>query len=401
VTRLIYIANMRLPTEKAHAVQIMQNCEAFAQAGADVTLWAARRFNPSAPLRQIEDVWAHYGVARVFGIQRLFCIDLMPLTWDQVNALSKLIFALQVLSFTLAALISAVFTPAEIYYTRDLPVALALSLVKPRRAIAYEPHRLWKSTWGKRLQALAVKRAGAVIPVTAPLADALITLGADPARVLVAHDGIRAERFAHVPDQITARQAVGWPEDAFIVGYMGQLQTMGMDKGVGSLVSALSTLPDVSIGLVGGPDDMAAQLREHWLANGQTDAAFLYAGQVSPDRIPTYLSAFDLCVMPLPYTEHYAFYASPLKLFEYMASGRAIIATDLPGWADVVQHEMNAYLIAPSDVPALQAAIVRLKDDPALRERLALAAKERVFAEYTWAARAQRILNHIQQGQAQ
>lgn len=397
MTHLIYIANMRLPTEKAHAVQIMQNCEAFAQAGATVELWAARRFNTAA-LRHIDDVWAHYGVAPVFNIQRLFCIDLMPLTWDQVNALSKLFFALQVLSFTLAAWLKALFTHAEVYYTRDLPVVLALSLVKPRHTIAYEPHRLWKSTWGRRLQALAVKRAGAVIPVTGPLGEALVKLGAEQERVLVAHDGIREARFTHVPDQAEARRQIGWPEDAFIVGYMGQLQTMGMDKGVGSLVSALQSLDGVSIGLVGGPDDMAEALRGHWLENGQPDAAFLYAGQVPPDRIPVYLSAFDLCVMPLPYTEHYAFYASPLKLFEYMASGRAIIATDLPGWADVVQHGVNAYLVPPSDVPALATAIRDLKADPALRQRLAEAAKAKVMAEYTWAARAQNILYHIQQG---
>ena len=60
MTRLIYIANVRLPTEKAHGLQITQNCEAFAGAGASVTLWAARRVNTPA-MRRIPDIYAHYG----------------------------------------------------------------------------------------------------------------------------------------------------------------------------------------------------------------------------------------------------------------------------------------------------------------------------------------------------
>src|SRR4051812_30948237 len=76
--KLLYIASIRLPTEKAHGLQIVQNCEAFADAGAAVTLWVARRFN-TAELRAVGDVWAHYGVKRNFVLRRIPCIDLLPL----------------------------------------------------------------------------------------------------------------------------------------------------------------------------------------------------------------------------------------------------------------------------------------------------------------------------------
>jgi glycosyltransferase involved in cell wall biosynthesis len=84
-----------------------------------------------------------------------------------------------------------------------------------------------------------------------------------------------------------------------------------------------------------------------------------------------------------------------MKLFEYMASGRAIVASDLPSTAEVVTDGETALLYPPGDATALGGAIIRLRDDPALRERLGSAAARDVLAHYTWAARAKAILKHI------
>ncbi len=397
MNRLLYIANARIPTEKAHGLQIMQNCEAFADAGADVTLWAANRIN-TPELSTAGDPFVYYGVEQVFGLRRLPCLDLLLWVGEHVRLLTRIAFFLQVATFTLSALLMALVTRAEVYYSRDLPVILALSLVKPRRMIAYEPHRRSQSRIGRWLQNLAVRRAGTVIPITPKLAEDLITDGANMARVLPAHDGIRRARFANMPDQATARQILGWPQDAFIVGYVGRLHTMSMDKGISILIEALSKIEGVTLALVGGPDEMAAALRQQWLDAGLLEVCFLYAGQVGAPRVPLYLSAFDVCAMPHPHTQQFAHYTSPLKLFEYMAARRAIVASDMPGWADVVQQDDSALLVAPGDTQALAAAIQRLKEDPALRVRLAECAYQRVMTYYTWDVRAQVILNKINAG---
>lgn len=383
--RLLYIANARLPTEKAHGLQIMQNCEAFADAGVSVTLWAARRIN-MAEMKAAGDPFAYYGVKRNFALRYIPCIDLLSLFtsgWP-----SRIAFYLQLGTFTLVALLLALFTHANLYYSRDPLVLWALSFVKPRRALVYEAHRLS----GNRLQRQVVRRVGTIVAITPRLADDLIALGADPARVVVAHDGIRRERFANVPAQAEARRLVGWPPDAFIVGYVGRLHTLAMDKGLGTLIEALRKVEGASMALVGGPDDMAEALRQHWVSLGLDEARFLCAGHVPPERVPLYLSAFDVCATPHPWTEHFAYHTSPIKLFEYMASQRAIVASALPGWADVVQDGESALLVPPGDAEALAAAITRLRDDPALRERLAANAYVRVTARYTWAARARAIL---------
>ena len=88
-------------------------------------------------------------------------------------------------------------------------------------------------------------------------------------------------------------------------------------------------------------------------------------------------------------------HASPLKLFEYMAAGRAIVASDLPAWSDVVAHGETALLLPPDDVAAWSEAIDRLLSDSDLRERLGEIARNQALEQHTWDVRAARILAHI------
>ncbi len=390
--KLLYLANARVPSEKANALQIVQNCEAFAEAGAEVTLWAARRFNPPA-LRGVRDVWAHYGVRRCFRLRRLPCLDLMPLVPGRSDWPARLIFYLQYATFILSALVGLAFTRADLIYSRDEQTLLVLSLFKPRRRLVYEAHQRAQGRLGRWLQRQVVRRAGTIVTVTARLAVDLTALGADPGRVLVAHDGVRRARFAGLPDRAAARAALGWPPGSFIIGYVGQLRTMGMDKGAAALVEAAARLEGAALALVGGPAAAAEALRARWLALGRPADRFVYAGQVAPERVPLHLAALDVGVLPFPWTEHFAYYASPLKLFEYMAAGCAVVASDLPSLAEVVEDGETALLTPPGDVAALAAALRRLQADPALTARLAANAQARALAAYTWDARARAILD--------
>jgi glycosyltransferase involved in cell wall biosynthesis len=394
---ILYLANARIPTEKAHGLQIMQNCEALADGGARVTLWTAARRNTPA-LRAVSDPFAHYGVKANFRIRRLPCLDLLPLVPDRSDGLARAIFWLQLATFTLAALIGAIFTRADAIYSRDAFVIAILGAFFPRRKLGYEAH----SWHGGALERRAIRRAtrsgGAIFTTTRQLADTIIAAGAEKTRVHVAPDGIRAARFADLPDRETARRAVGWRRDAFIVGYVGRLHTMGVDKGVGTVVDAIAAPEAFTLALVGGPDDMAAALREQWRARGGSDAAFLYAGQVPAADVPLYLRAFDVCVLPLPYTEHFAHYASPMKLFEYMAAGRAIVASDLPSTREIVTDGDTALLYPPDDGAALRRALDRLRVDPVLRGELAAHGRALAFERYTWDARARQIINVLSHG---
>lgn len=397
MTRLIYIADIRLPTEKAHGLQIMQNCEAFADTGLEVELWIPNRMN-SPEMRAITDPWTHYGVKRNFSIRRVPCLDFLLLMNGKPPWIVRPVFYIQMVTFTLVMLLEILFTPADIYYSRDTFELFFLRFLKSSRSLVYEAHMLAVGRSGRSLQRAVIRSVGTVIPVTKKLAEDMAALAfagklpADAPHFLVAHDGIRRERFLNVPSQAEARAALGWPSEAFMVGYVGRLQTMSVDKGVGTLIEALRQVEGATLALVGGPDDLAETLRIQWFKSGLDAAHFINAGQVAPDKVPFYLAALDVCAMPFPWTEHFAYYASPMKLFEYMASRRAIVASDLPSTAEVIKDGESALLYPPGDTDALARAIIRLRDDPQLRQHLADAAYAEVMAHYTWAARAHSIL---------
>lgn len=391
--RLIYASAARLPSEMAHGLQIMQNCEAFAESGAEVTLWHPRRLN-TPQMRAVLDIYAFYGVAPRFLMRRLPTLDLINLLGGEGGKLYAPAFYLMLMTYALVVLFSALFTRADLFYSRDPLVLLMLSLVKPKRQLAYEAHRLNRPGAGRWLQTQVLRRVGLTIAITPPLRDDLRKLHPGAA-LMVAHDGVRRARFESIPTQVEARQRAGWSLTPFVVGYVGRLQTLGMAKGVDTLIKAIAQMPErdgCALALIGGPDDSAEEYRTLWLKLGLAPAQFLYAGQVAPESVPGWMGGFDVCVMPLPRTEHFALHASPLKLFEYMASGRAVVASDLPGWADVITHDIDALLVPPSDVAALSGALSRLYQDAALRERLATAARQRVMSVYTWDARARQIL---------
>ena len=239
--KLLYISLMRLPTEKAHGLQIMQNCEAFAAADCDVSLWVARRWN-KPEMRQIGDPFAYYGVQPNFTVRRIPCIDIFPLFPPDGRG-ARFAFYLLLLSYAIACFFPLLLSRADIYYSRDEFILSLLARLKDRRRLAYEAHLFAPSGRGAALQGDVASGVGSVIAITAPLREDLIReRNAEPARSIVAHDGIRRARFAELPDQSAARREIGWAEEAFIVGYAGRLQMIGMDKGVGNLIDALAAV---------------------------------------------------------------------------------------------------------------------------------------------------------------
>ena len=397
--KLLYISLMRLPTEKAHGLQIMENCDAFAEAGCDVTLWVARRWN-TRELRQARDPFQHYGLRPSFRIRRIPCIDLFPLVPASGRG-ARFAFYILMLSYALVSALMLLFTRVDIYYSRDELILALLTRLKARRKIAYEAHLYSAGARGAALQRYVAQHAGGVIAITGRLrADLIAERGADPDRVIVAHDGFRQERFAELPEARDARQALGIPQEAYVVGFLGRLEMIGMDKGVGDLVEALAAVEGAHLLLVGGPADMAERLRQRWLALGLAAERFHYAGQVAPSQVALHLAMMDVCAMPHPAKTQFALYTSPLKLFEYMAAGKAIVASDLPAWADVVSHGETALLVPPGDIAAWSKALRQLRDQPELRANLGAQARERALKHYTWRARSETILAHIAKAQS-
>jgi glycosyltransferase involved in cell wall biosynthesis len=390
--RLLYLANNRLPTEKAHGLQIVQMCEALAEAGYTVRLVTPRRVT-TPEMRRVGDLWSHYGVARSFAFTRIPCLDLI--SWFPAR-LQGIAFLLQTATYLLALAGWLLFHRADVYYTRDPFLGLLLVLLR-RGPLVYEVHQVHRSRLGQWGQGFLARRAY-VVALTGHLAEQMRALGA--ARVRVEHDGVRLARFAGLPSREEARAALGISPGAFVVGYVGRLHTMQMSKGLDTLVEAAALAAEqgaaVDLLIVGGPDTGIGVLREQWVALGLPPERLHSTGQVPPDTVPRALAAMDVGTLPLPWTEHFAYYASPIKLFEYMAAGCVVLASDLPGTAEVVRDGESALLVPAGDTAALAGALQRLAADPDLCERLRAQARRGV-EQYVWAARAARIRAFVEE----
>ena len=122
----------------------------------------------------------------------------------------------------------------------------------------------------------------------------------------------------------------------------------------------------------------------------------VFTGLLPQHETPAYLAACDLCVSPhVPNADGSPFFGSPTKLFEYLATGRPVLASDLGQIGEVLDHERNALLVPPGDIDALVAGLVRLADDRDLRIRLGDAGVRDARTRFSWTAHVQRILDHL------
>ena len=201
-------------------------------------------------------------------------------------------------------------------------------------------------------------------------------------------DGVDLYRFENMPDQLKARQALGLPAQRKIISYTGHLYAW---KGADTLVAAAHFLSDeYLICLVGGTPEDVAQMRRFVTEQNLTEKVRVI-GHIPPTNIPAYLAASDILVLPNSGKQAISrYYTSPLKLFEYMAARRPMVASDLPAIREIL-NETNAVFFRPDQPYELAQQIQWVVDHPSESESLADQARTDVEM-YTWHNRAKRII---------
>jgi len=190
-----------------------------------------------------------------------------------------------------------------------------------------------------------------------------------------------------------AKSLLGFDKNTEYISYVGRLNTMGSEKGVLNIIKSLKYIKtdNVKLLLVGGPiDDIIRYKSIAEELNVGDRVVFMDRQPVS--MLYQYLSASSVLLMPFPWTEHYAYYMSPLKMFEYMAMKRPIVASKLPSIEEVLQHKHNAVLCRHNDPRDLSDKIDwALNNDS---HKLAVQAYNDV-QKYTWDKRAIAIIKFI------
>ena len=378
---MVYIANVRIPTERAQGVHVMHMCEAFAKGGVELELWVPWRFNAIKG-----DPYDYYAVAPCFKIRRIFSFDLV---WLPIVG-----FWLQERSFLFFVQLSLLSRKGVTLYTRGENVAKDLVAFAQRHQHPFyiESHALPKKI---AVYEKIFKQADGMVVITRQYERDLRARGIS--HVLTAPDAVALERFSIDISQEQCRETVHLPLEKKIIGYVGKYRTNDQPKGVEDLIAAFSDLAatqkNILLLLVGINTDEMTEVATLFKKANIREEQYRIVGHVSQVLVPTYLKACDVLVMNYPALGHYVHYMSPLKLFEYMASGVPIVSTDLPSIRDIL-NESNALLVPPDSRQALAGGIMTLLDDPARAAALAAQALQDV-QQYSWQKRAQSILDFV------
>lgn len=392
--RIVIVANARIPSERAHPLQIMHMAAGFASGGATVLLAYARRANTTA-MRAVSDPFEFAGVPRTFaliGLPTIDAIKRVTIDWPTLNhgPIRLAAHLLQLWSFAVAALTVVRRWKPHVVFSRDLLPLTVLRVLSGQPArFCFEVHTVPRSRLSAALHLWAARQMDAVIAITEGLRRWYVEAGFDPERLFVAPDAVDIEAFAD-RDRGTARAEVGIPDDAPLVCYLGHLYPW---KGVNTLVQAARYASvDVQWIIVGGiPPDLDR------IRAAASDLPNVHVtGHLPPDDARKYLVAADVAAIPFSARQVISReHTSPLKLFEYMAAERPIVASDLPSLREVLHHERNALLVEPDEPSALAEAVTRLLSDEALANRLATAARLEVESR-TWTRRAAAIREFLE-----
>ncbi len=379
--RIAYCTNVRLPSERAHGHQVAAVCDALVALGHTVTIFAPFRKNIVT-----QDYWSYYNADRSVMVEYLGTFD--PIESRLLPGVAGLLTLNMLLRRALAASLTS--ENFDLLYTRS--PALLPALIDSGLPVILELHQL--PNRNKRAFVKQCNQCRLVSCLTSPMRDALLTWGVQADKLFVAGDAVNLSHFAEPIPTDTARKHFTMQTNRTVVGYVGRLKTLGMEKGVQYLLEALKDLQDTHafFGLiVGGPEsdrrDYEAMAQK--LGLGPDDV--LFTGEIPAAEVPLALAACDVLAMPFPDFPHYRLHMSPLKMFEYMAAGKPIITSDLPTVRDVLSRE-TAIFCKPGDTPSLVLALRWIKDHPTEAAGRAVKARELVKM-HTWEERMKRILD--------
>jgi glycosyltransferase involved in cell wall biosynthesis len=363
---ILYLSGFFLPSRAAHGVHAMRMCQALAQNGHQVVLFGCRhKREPTC------DLYGYYGVDHTFAVKLLpgarvrgGTLVSLPSLYRELKGHTRrdtLVYARSIYGASLAARMGF-----RIVYETHAP--------PPHALIHWLEKRLFKAEGFQKL-----------IVISHRLERIYEGFYGRIRRVAVCPDA------AQIPPADAPEYAWPCPTDRLQIGYVGHLYR---GRGIDLILRCAGRRPDYAFHIVGGTE---RDIRR-WKRQGGPNVYF--HGFVPPARVPAVLCRCDILLMP--YQKGLSLsgrnidtsaWMSPMKLFEYMAARKAIIASDLPVLREVL-HEGNAILVSPDDLDGWLSALHRC-EDPAYRVRLATVAYEEFLANYTWDKRAARALEGV------
>lgn len=368
--KIVYVSNANIPSNSASSVHVMKMCEAFKKNGMDIKLVIPNHFDKEQ--YKSTDAFDFYGVSCRFPIKR-------------IKFIRKNVKGIREIIYTIAAVLWAILQRPDVIMTRKIMAArIAAMLHFP---YILELHSTTEPTHYSLRKTLQSKSMKKLVVISEGLKQYMLDkyeIEAD--RILVLHDAVNLEDYDSIDTslELTSGQLK--------LAYMGSLFP---GKGIETIVrlAAVDTKNRYDIFGARGPVDKWKTLAE------ELGSSVHFMGQIENAKVPETLVKYDILLMPYSnkvevYGEDLTNCMSPLKMFEYMASGRIIMSSDLPVIREVLEDRKDAYLIEPDNVDAWYETIKEIESNRKEAVLIAQNGKEKVN-RYTWTARARKVAECI------
>lgn len=371
---ICYVSNSRFPSERAHATQIVQMCNAFVENGHTVTLLVTDRKTDIT-----ETPEAFYGVPLKFAVHRISVPDIAGRSrWIPVP-LRPFAHLIQRIAFAWG---SARFIRAQkfdLVFGRDEWILFFLTFLLSERII-WESHEAKFSYAARKL----IQKTGKLIVISEGIHEYYTKHGVPPENILVSHDAID-QRFIDVEaDATTVRNDLGIHSKKPVVMYIGGLEEW---KGADVLCEAARGQDIFEVYILGGKEGEIEKYKEKY-----PHVKFL--GYRPYRELPLNQQAADILVIPnTAKVSLSSSYTSPLKLFTYMTARRPIVASRVPSIANVLSED-ECFFFEPDDPVSLREAVSHVISDTHEAAMRAEKAYQKSL-RYTWKNRAKEIVEFI------
>ena len=372
--KIIYVGSPELFSKGASAIHIMKMCQAMTRLGVETELLI-----PSNKSRA--QLFEYYGIQSEFRITSF--------SYFRNTSLRNIIHGL------LAALYIKLFRANryDIVVTRNIVFTYFATKFFQIPTIYDAHHPLVKGGSflfdsfkdSKYLVRFSTNSKG--------LSETYIDQGLPADKLVVAHNGVELERFQNAPSKLECREHLKLPFDKKIVCYAGNIYE---GRGIEQLIDVAQRLKDIMFLIVGGLDEDVDRYRK--IAKSEGAQNFELVGFVPHRDVPLYLLASDILVMP--YTSNMTIkggtkadqFTSPIKLFEYMAAARPIVATSIPSVKEVLEDGVNSILVEPGSADAIYEGLEKVLSDDNLSDRISAKAGHEIN-KYAWEERVKNLLN--------
>lgn len=386
--RILYIYLTDVRKSWANIIQTLQTCEALSK------VHEVNFFHPFLRKTALNKRLNFFHIEKNFHITRIFAFG--PLQNRYLDFTNRIIFFLQMLFYLH-------FSKYDLIYTRDFSFLAFLSKIpkflRPKNKIFYEPHKVYYTASDKvndlKLEVESLKLADRIIAISNGIKHDLIQLGFDGNKISVIPNGVRTDRFCINFDRDHFRQNNNISKDEVAIIYAGSWEEWkGIDVLIKAYARALKKVDNCKLILVGGGKKEIVQTGQLIESLHIDRQRIILVGFISQIDVVKYLKISDIGVIPNIRTITGSRYTSPLKIFEYMAAGLPIVASDLPSIREILTDKEAAFF-EPEDEHDLADKLINLISDKTKRERMGFLTGQKVN-EFTDKQRCKRLTEIIE-----